>query len=112
MKKKPTQEQQKRKRKKYEKKRYLVYEMMIGDMTFCSPQINKKFYVKDEFKEGTVCGSAYTDIYNAANNICAKLNVNEDLDVECILNSYNKITEHLCYCMYDYGALFGKKYWE
>lgn len=99
---------QEAKRRKYEKKKCLIYEMMTGNIRFNSPLIKKRFYVRDEFREGMICEKAYADIYDANRRICKKLNAEEDTDVECIINSYIEITRYLCYKMYDYGAFFGK----
>ena len=65
--------------------------------------------VENLFAVGRECEQLYTLVYNANLQLCNKLGVEEDADVETIINSLLRICERIGKRMYCYGAEFAQK---
>ena len=65
--------------------------------------------IPDEFCEGSFCSRLYEEIAKRKKKICEKLQVDEDLDLEHILNCMEDFTRYMSMKMYEYGALMGTK---
>lgn len=85
-----------------------IYELMTGELDLEQYPVEESAVVKDEFLKGMPCEKAYRQMYEAKCHLYRKMGVTEEEDIEIIINSLLKITEHLSYKMYDYGALFSK----
>lgn len=87
----------------------LVYDLMNGYIELKENSADELTCVEDEFEEGKICHSAYTEILDAYQRICRRLGtVKEDRDLEIIMNNFNTIIECLSMKMYDYGRLFSR----
>lgn len=85
-----------------------IYELMTGEVDLEQYPVEESEVVKDEFLKGMPCEEAYRQMYEAKCRLYRRMGVTEEEDVELIINSLLRITEHLSYKMYDYGALFSK----
>lgn len=65
--------------------------------------------IPDEFCEGSFCSRLYEEIAKRKKKICEKLQVDEDLDLEHIINCMEDFTRYVSMKMYEYGALMGTK---
>ena len=65
--------------------------------------------IPDEFCEGSFCSRLYEEIAKRKKKICEKLQVDEDLDLEHIINCMEDFTRYMSMKMYEYGALMGTK---
>ena len=65
--------------------------------------------IPDEFCEGSFCSRPYEEIAKRKKKICEKLQVDEDLDLEHIINCMEDFTRYMSMKMYEYGALMGTK---
>ena len=65
--------------------------------------------IPDEFCEGSFCSRLYEEIAKRKKKICEKLQVDEDLDLEHIINCMEGFTRYMSMKMYEYGALMGTK---
>ena len=63
--------------------------------------------IPDEFCEGSFCSRPYEEIAKRKKKICEKLQVDEDLDLEHIINCMEDFTRYMSMKMYEYGALMG-----
>lgn len=75
-----------------------IYETMMGESEIPFPG------VEDEFEEGKKCERLYGEIFAANMNLCQRLGVEEDTDVETIINNFFSINRELCVRMYGYGV--------
>lgn len=87
-----------------EKRKALIYELMIGLYDLKILQFPESEVVEDEFLEGKPCAELYGRVYDAHLRLCERLGVDEDEDIETIINCMNDITRILAMKMYDYGA--------
>lgn len=85
-----------------------VYELMNGFLTEDEVAKNKELGVENEFQKGELCEFS-EKLYQAKDSIYDKLGVDDDPDVEKMLENFEKITEELCYKMFDYGWKFAKE---
>ena len=85
----------------------MVYELMNGFLTEDEAAINKALGVHNEFEEGKLYEFSER-LYRAKDRLYDKLGVDDDPDIEIMLECFEKITEGLCYKMYDYGMQFAK----
>ena len=83
----------------------MVYELMNGFLTEDEAATNKALGVHNEFEEGKLYEFSER-LYRAKDRIYDKLGVDDDPDIEIMLECFEKITEGLCYKMYDYGRQF------
>ena len=95
--------------KKREDFKQEVYHLMCGQMVPEESVVPGAGNIRNEFAEGSFCGKEYEKIYEANRNLCERLGVEEDGDVETIINSFFGIANHLCLKMYDYGEMFSGK---
>ena len=65
--------------------------------------------IPDEFCEGSFCSRLYEEIAKWKKKICEKLQVDEDLDLEHIINCMEDFTRYMSMKMYKYSALMGTK---
>ena len=65
--------------------------------------------IPDEFCEGSFCSRLYEEIAKRKKKICEKLQVDEDIDLEHIINFMEDFTRYMSMKMYEYGALMGTK---
>ena len=65
--------------------------------------------IPDEFCEGSFCSRLYEEIAKRKKKICEKLQVDEDLDLEHIINCMEDFTRYMSMKMYEYGALMDTK---
>lgn len=65
--------------------------------------------IPDEFCEGSFCSRLYEEIAKRKKKICEKLQVDEDLDLEHIINCMEDFTRYMSMKKYEYGALMGTK---
>lgn len=66
--------------------------------------------VKNAFTDGSVCDKNYEEMLAAYQRLRERLNAGEeDPDVEIIIDSMMRITDHLCYEMFAYGWRFAKE---
>lgn len=80
-----------------------VYEAMQGEYLDTMPP-----RIENAFAEGAECSQLYERVYDAERRLEARLGVKiYDKDVECIINAMSDIQRHLCFKMYEYGAMFG-----
>ena len=80
-----------------------IYNLAIGSYNVELYSIPGSEYVQDEFAEGKPCNTLYEEVYNAKENICKKLDVSEDCDVETIIDNLLAIAKILSLKMYEYG---------
>ncbi len=80
-----------------------IYNLVIGSYNLELYSILGSEYVQDEFAEGKSCNALYEAVYNAKENICKKLDVSEDYDVETIIDNLLAIAKILSMKMYEYG---------
>lgn len=83
-----------------------VFDLMSGSLDLENFPVPESEIVKNEFKEGELCGKLYREVYDANRRLCEKLGVEEDPDVEVIIRNLLKIGEHQSMKMYDYGRIF------
>lgn len=74
-----------------------VYDAMMGELVDPCPGID------DAFAPGEKCGALYEEIFQANRRICARLGVEEDVDLERMISNFFEINRELCYRMYQYG---------
>lgn len=87
----------------------MIYDLMNGSWNLKEYPVPESKYVENEFVNNRFCNQAYEEIYNSNKNLCRRLNVEEDMDVECIISNFLDIQSYLCMKMYDYGVLFAKE---
>lgn len=87
--------------------RQLIFELTIGEYDFENHPTEFSDYVDNEFGKGKPCALWYDEIFRAKANICRRLGVAEDYDVEQIISNFMDILNHISNKMYDYGMLFG-----
>lgn len=87
-----------------EKRKQLIYELMIGAYDLEQVQFQESKIVEDEFAEGKPCAELYRSVFEANRRLCERLGVDEDEDVETIINCMNDIAHILAMKMYDYGT--------
>lgn len=87
--------------------RQLIYELMIGEYDIENHPTEFSDYVVNEFEKGSSCAVWYDEIFRAKANICRRLGVTEDHDVEQIISNFMDILNCISNKMYDYGMLFG-----
>lgn len=96
-------------KKKDNEFKQLIYDLMNGSLDLENNTIEESRYVENEFSEGKVCQTAYSEILDAYQRICERLGGGEeDIDIEVIMNNFNTIMKHLCMNMYDYGCFFSQ----
>ncbi len=86
----------------------MIYNLMNGLWEDELYPVEESKLVRNEFLGGEMSQWS-EDLYEAKDRIYDKLGVNDDPDIEKMLDRFEKITEQLCYKMYDYGALFMDK---
>lgn len=86
-----------------EKRKQLIYELMIGAYDLEQVQFQESKIVEDEFAEGKPCAELYRSVFESNRRLCERLGVDEDEDVETIINCMNDIAHILAMKMYDYG---------
>lgn len=86
----------------------VVYELMNGFMTEEAAVANGVLGVNNEFNKGKMAEWSER-LYGAKDRIYDKLGVDDDADIEIMLECFEKITEGLCYKMYDYGMKFARE---
>ena len=86
-----------------EKRKQLIYELMIGAYDLEKVEFPESKIVEDEFEEGKPCSELYGHVCDANKRICERLGVQEDKDVEIIINCMDDICRILAMKMYDYG---------
>ena len=65
--------------------------------------------VESAFETGSYCFNKYDEVFKANINICKKLGVQEDRDVERIIDNLIDIQQFMCHRMYELGAQMGMK---
>lgn len=83
---------------------------MNGSNNLKKYPVSESEYVKNEFEHNKFSNQAYEEVYNANKSLCRRLNVEEDMDVECIISNFLDIQSYLCMKMYDYSVLFSKEH--
>lgn len=87
-----------------EKRKQLIYELMIGLYDLEKVQFPESKLVENEYEDGKPCSELYSRVYDANVRLCERLGVEEDEDVETIINCMNDIAHILAMKMYDYGV--------
>ena len=83
-----------------------VYDTLHGDMR---PGCRVR-RVENAFAEGKTCDQLYTQVREAYERICKRLQSGEaDEDLETIVRSMWGDCDELCFRMYEYGARFGMR---
>lgn len=80
-----------------------IYNLAIGTYNLEMYSIPGSEYIQDEFAKGKPCDVLYEEVYNAKENICQRLDVAEDRDVETIIDNLLTIAKILSLKMYEYG---------
>lgn len=70
--------------------------------------VKESQFVENEFCEGKICDTAYTEICAARQKLCDRIGVDEDTDIETIIDNYELICYHLCMKMFEYGSRFSE----
>ena len=70
--------------------------------------INPMTSVENAFAEGSYCDIKYSEVYDAYENLRAKLNVEDDEDVEVIINNMMDIQRYIGLKMFEYGIKFSQ----
>lgn len=83
-----------------------IYNLMIDSLDLDNYPVEESKIVENEFTEGKLCDKAYSEIFEANRRLCKKLGVEEDEDIETIIENFDRIAEHLCMRMYEYGCKF------
>lgn len=83
----------------------MIYNLMNGLWEEDLYPVEESKLVRNEFLSGEMSQWS-EDLYEAKDRVYDKLGVNDDPDIERMLDRFEKITERLCYRMYDYGAYF------
>lgn len=83
----------------------MIYELMNGFITEEAAAESEVLGVHNEFQKGKMFECSER-LYRAKDRIYDKLGVDDDPDIEIMLECFEKITEGLCYKMYDYGRKF------
>lgn len=78
-----------------------IYASMVGQLTEPLDGIS------DEYTPGSYCDQLYCQASLARDNLCRRLGVDEDPDLEVIFDSFCDISAHLCRKMFEYGATLG-----
>lgn len=84
----------------------LLYDMMNGFLE--DIPVSEDNLIENEFAEGKEGAELYENVYLAKTNLCGRLGVNEDKDIETIIDCMEKITRLLAMKMYEYGFKYGK----
>lgn len=83
-----------------------IYDLMCGLVDLEKYPVSESEFVKNEFADKSPCEKSYEEIFKANRRLCKRLETTEDEDVECIINNFFRLTQHLCFTMYDYGVMF------
>ena len=60
--------------------------------------------IENAFQEGSACDQCYEEVLAAYARLRERLHVREeDSDVEIIMSSFRRITDQLCFQMFQYG---------
>lgn len=83
----------------------MIYNLMNGMWEEELYPVKESEIVKNEFQEGEL-NDLSEELYRAKDRLYDKLGVDDDPDIERILECFERITQGLCYKMYDYGMYF------
>lgn len=87
-----------------DEKKKVLFNLMTG--VYDAKQIPKDVValVENEMEPGSICDKLYADVYERNRSLCKRLDVEEDEDIECIINTLFEIAERLSAKMFEYGA--------
>lgn len=88
-----------------------IYDLMNGSYNLEEYPIAESSLVKDEFAEGEYCEKLYSQMLEAYERVCRRLDKpgTEDEDVEIIISNLMSIGRHQSMKMFDYGVLFTER---
>ncbi len=85
----------------------LIYDKINGFLADGIYFMLEGTFIEDEFAEGKECCVLYESVYQAKQNLCSRLEEDENRDIETILDGMEKITRLMAMKMYDYGRCEG-----
>ena len=85
----------------------LIYDKINGFLADGIIFMSEGSLIEDEFAEGKECCVLYESVYQAKQNLCRRLEEDENRDIETILDSMEKIARLTAMKMYDYGRCEG-----
>ena len=83
-----------------------IFELMTDTVNIEQYPVEESQYIENIFSEGSICDKAYQGVYEAKCNLCQRLGVQEDGEVERIIVNLLSIGKHMAMEMFDYGVLF------
>lgn len=83
----------------------MIYNIINGFYDGNAVSLPENMNITDAFAKGTECDELANKMYQAKNNICEKLCVDEDIDLEIIFDSMEAIMKIISLKMYEYGKM-------